>query len=377
MAVAHCINVEIERVSADKLTPEDFHRHYFRTAKPLVITGATEDWPARKWTIDNLIDRVGSNKVYIRGQTNQDGYRLGKKYVIRQDSFENYCNDLKAGNAKARSSYLAVASLHQVFPELLDDVPLPPYLKHDGKLHLGPYLWVALKDHYEFCHFDPDDNFLVMIRGRKQVRLFEYNHLQSLYPNPLGSYGKTIQSQVDLEKVDIEKYPKFGTNGMTCQHTVLHPGDMLFIPAFYWHQVSALDTGISVNMFYGDASENGFLNKILGPPYFDHFRYWFLNIIEQNRSFESFQRMLSRIREVVTHFFVKQWHDMPSESHIDTLVSLVMEYCGIKEVPPLAESEDLNKFPPLLKIRGLMHRKGTEAKDNEMKYEEFIKDKQS
>ena len=54
-------------------------------------------------------------------------------------------------------------------------------------------------------------------------------------------------------------------------------------------QVTALDTGISVNMFYGDASENGYLDKILKPPYFDHFRYWFLNVIEQNRKFESFR----------------------------------------------------------------------------------------
>ena len=44
------------------------------------------------------------------------------------------------------------------------------YLEQYGKLHLGPYLWLALKGHYEFCHFDPDDNFLTMIRGRKQVK---------------------------------------------------------------------------------------------------------------------------------------------------------------------------------------------------------------
>ena len=43
------------------------------------------------------------------------------------------------------------------------------FLEQYGKLHLGPYLWLALKGHYEFCHFDPDDNFLIMIKGRKQV----------------------------------------------------------------------------------------------------------------------------------------------------------------------------------------------------------------
>jgi len=374
--VAHCDNVEIERLSASELSPADFHTKYFRLAKPVVITGATDQWPARAWTIENLVQRVGNNKVYIRGQTNQEGYRLGQKYIIRQDSFANYCGDLLAGNARARSSYLAVASLHQAFPQLEGDVPLPDYLRHDGKLHLGPYMWVALKGHYEFCHFDPDDNFLVIIRGRKRVRLFGHHNLQSLYPNPLGSYGKTIQSRVDLDNVDPVKFPSFAhpTNGkkLVCQQTVLQPGEMLFIPAFYWHQVTALDTGISVNMFYGDASENGYLDKILKPPYFDHFRYWFLNVIEQNRKFESFSRMLTRLPEVVLHFFVKQWHDTPSQDHKDALVNLVLDYCQLDKIPPIMEDENMDKFPPLLKIRGLLHRNGTEAKDNEEKYQEYI-----
>ena len=46
-------------------------------------------------------------------------------------------------------------------------VPLPAHLRDHGKLHLGPYLWLALRGHYEFCHFDPDDNFLVIIQGRE------------------------------------------------------------------------------------------------------------------------------------------------------------------------------------------------------------------
>ena len=46
-------------------------------------------------------------------------------------------------------------------------MPLPAHLRDHGKLHLGPYLWLALRGHYEFCHFDPDDNFLVIIQGRE------------------------------------------------------------------------------------------------------------------------------------------------------------------------------------------------------------------
>ena len=33
------------------------------------------------------------------------------------------------------------------------------------------------------------------LKGRKQVRLFGID-LESLYPNPLGSHGKTVQSRL-------------------------------------------------------------------------------------------------------------------------------------------------------------------------------------
>ena len=110
---------------------------------------------SRQWTIQNLMDRVGDNEVLIRGKTNHEDYKLGKAYTIRRDTFRNYCKDLLSNNARARSSYLAVASLSQAFPQLKDELPINDYIKSNGKIHLGPYMWVALKGHYEFCHYDP------------------------------------------------------------------------------------------------------------------------------------------------------------------------------------------------------------------------------
>ncbi len=349
--------VEIPRVPASLLSPDQFHADYFLRARPVVITGATDAWPARDWTVEGLVERVGQNKVWVRGKTNSQEYREGKKYTIRKDTFAGYCADLLKGNARARSSYLAVASLQQAFPQLLADVPLPEYLTvNGGKLHLGPYLWVALKGHYEFCHFDPDDNFLVMIRGRKRVRLFGHD-LASLYPNPLGSQGKTVQSQVDCDKPDLDRHPRFAD--ARCEQTVLEPGEMLFIPAFYWHQVCAFDTGISLNMFYGDAAAGGYVGKVMREPYRPHFEYWLLNIVEQNRGCDSFPRMLERLPEVLGHFFKKQWHDEADKADLERAVRLVMEHCGIDELPAVSDNRELSKFPPVLKIRGLLHRDGT------------------
>jgi len=347
-------NTEIPRVA--NLTEIDFHQQYFLKAKPVIITDATEDWGARQWTIQSLVDKVGEKEVWIRGKTNQDEYKAGKAYTIRKDTFSSYCSDLVAENATAKSSYLAVASMAQAFPELLQDVPMPKYLNNYGKLHLGPYLWVALRGHYEFCHFDPDDNFLVMIQGRKQVRLFGID-IDSMYPNPLGSHGKTVQSQVNCDSPDFEKFPKF--SNATCAHCILQPGEMLFIPAFYWHQVTALDTGISLNTFYGDPGKEAFVSKLFRAPYKEHFFYWITNIVQQNREYQSFNKILSRLPEVIHNFFMKQWHEAPSKENVDKTVQIVKNHLGISTLPdPILGP---GKFPPLLKIRGLLHRDGTKG----------------
>ena len=81
-------------------------------------------------------------------------------------------------------------------------------------------------------------------------------------------------------------------------------------------QVTALDTGISLNMFYGDPGDNVFISKMFREPYRQHFHYWFLNIIEQNRDHQSFEKILSRLPEVCGHFFVKQWHEVPTEDQV-------------------------------------------------------------
>ena len=51
MAVSCCQSQEIPRVSASALSPAQFHAEYFLRARPVIITDAAEDWPARSWTI--------------------------------------------------------------------------------------------------------------------------------------------------------------------------------------------------------------------------------------------------------------------------------------------------------------------------------------
>ena len=133
-------------------------------------------------------------------------------------------------------------------------------------------------------------------------------------------------------------------------------------------------------MFYGDPGENVFISKMFREPYRQHFQYWFLNIVEQNREQQSFQKILSRLPEVCRHFFVKQWHEVPTEDQVmmnqiwrltslisllqvSILVTLVKDHLKIEELPEPIITE--GKFPPVLKIRGLLHRDGNKKKKQE------------
>ena len=49
---------------------------FLPTGVPLVIEGATEHWAARHWSLDSLKQRVGTNEVFVRTNTNCSDYKV-------------------------------------------------------------------------------------------------------------------------------------------------------------------------------------------------------------------------------------------------------------------------------------------------------------
>ncbi|XP_033632066.1 bifunctional peptidase and arginyl-hydroxylase JMJD5-like [Asterias rubens] len=339
--------VNIARVSAP--TKEEFLNNYFQKDTPVIITDVASSWPAASWSLESIKERAGHNKAFIRQNTSKQDYKIGKAYNIRESSLGDYISDLEVGNARSRNSYLAVQNIKSTFPELEDDVPMPDYI---GKIHMGPYLWIAVNGHYEYCHFDPDDGLLVILTGHKRVRLYGCSPAP-LYPNPLGSKGRTIQAQVNCDEPDLEEHPCFEVS--TCHCGEVNPGEMLYIPAFWWHQVTSVETSISVNFFFGDAGENNFITKAMSITKWDAFSHWLLNIIEQNRSFDSLQLVLAHLPDSLASFLFKEWKDKASREQIEILVQLVMDYLQLDSLP--TDEDRMSKNPPPIKIRGLLWRK--------------------
>lgn len=190
----------------EDLSLKDFEINYLNAEKPVLIRNYTKNWKALQWNLQNLKEKAGHNEVFVRKNTSQDSYKVGKKYNIQSMLFSKYIDNMLKENETSHDSYLAVQNIRKALPELSEDIEIPKYVR---KLHGGPFLWLARKGHYEFCHFDPDDNILIVLSGQKKVKLFPAKEISKMYPNPLGSKGKTIQSRVDCDQPDYDLHPDF------------------------------------------------------------------------------------------------------------------------------------------------------------------------
>lgn len=350
MSVSTCqTNIPVKRLSCEQLATDYFRSDYLKTGVPLIIENYLQKLPCSKWNMDYLIKTVGCNNVEVRGRTNQQDYKTGKSYIVRTTTVGEYIDELKTKTKRSLSSYMAVQNIRRCFPQLQDECVLPKYIE---KIHNGPFLWVAHEGHYEYCHYDPDASMMMMIEGSKQVRMFSCQDLEKLHPNPLGSRGKTIQSQIDCDALQLDvNYHQF--KDATCYHCQLNQGDMLFIPAFWWHQVTSLTDSVSINTFFGDPGESEYICRITKQPVWPSFRYWLLNIVQQNRKFPSFIRTLERLQESLVYLLLKQFHEVAPNDVLEMLVDSIKHYLEIDQLPTFKGG---GKHPPPLRVRGLRWR---------------------
>jgi len=84
-------------------------------------------------------------------------------------------------------------------------------------------------------HYDGSSNFIAQLRGRKRVTLFHPRHAFGLYPYPVGHPMDNYSMVADSADVDLRRFP--AAERVEGLETVLEPGDVLWLPAYWWHHV--------------------------------------------------------------------------------------------------------------------------------------------
>ena len=104
-------------------------------------------------------------------------------------------------------------------------------------------------------HYDADYgmNVLVHLRGTKNITLAPPSQTPRLYPSPRFDPGATL-SLVDFWAPDEGTYPLYSS--IRTQTLTIQPGDVLLIPAGWWHAVESSSVSVSLSVRYMDMVEN-------------------------------------------------------------------------------------------------------------------------
>jgi len=250
-------------------------------ARPVVLNGAAKEWPAMKWNLDDLKTKCGSRALEQTCQGDSQVLRTydknatGKMWGGMQTvdgpkqgitTFGDYVDAVHKG----QDLYLHDAGIDSLCPELLNDLRAPKYFQIDlqkqlpdairnrhkcnttsngGPTHPGIFLGESKS--ITGLHIDSRATrfWMAVLSGTKTFRLVNPRYIDSLAPlyspNPNG-----ILLNVDLFAPDEQRNPSL--RDLEVLEFTMHPGDIIFIPEGWPHQVRNEERSIAVSYNFID-----------------------------------------------------------------------------------------------------------------------------
>jgi hypothetical protein len=123
------------------------------------------------------------------------------------------------------------------FAPLLDDIGSLPETCDRAELARSSSFWFGPAGTVTPLHHDTLMLFHAQVVGRKRWRFISPLETPKLY-NFNGVF-----SPIDVDSPDLSRYPLFAD--VTMLEVVVEPGETVFLPLGWWHQVTSLDVSLS------------------------------------------------------------------------------------------------------------------------------------
>lgn len=284
----------------EKCTALEFLREGYSKYHPVILKGLIDDWPAvSNWSEGYLVDLCGEKlisvnltpdgradsvqPVYIDGHT-EERFVYPAEAQMTMKEFFHHLNRDDCGFIP----YLSQQNdnLRVEFPELMADISSSFAIADEafGNAQIEAVnLWIGDERSVSSTHKDHFENLYAVISGAKTFTLFPPTDVAALpfktyktaryvaskvYDSSLEQPGENYGTyQLDLTTegcpssslewvpIDpndraeaIQRYPRF-RNSRPLQCTV-YPGEVLYLPALWYHRVSQSMPTIAVNFWY-------------------------------------------------------------------------------------------------------------------------------
>ncbi|MEM9452978.1 MAG: cupin-like domain-containing protein [Myxococcota bacterium] len=232
---------------------DEFFSRYWSTSTPAIFVDIVPRWRAH-WSPTSLRERFGEAMIEActgrdddpQPDANWDAHR-------RELPLAEYI-DRMLGLDRSNDLYLIANNRNTARPQLRalwDDVVLPEGWFDEPRLPRGSALWLGPAGTVTPLHHDTSNILFCQIHGRKRIVLAP-PWATALLDTARGVYN--ARTPGDLADEGIESI-----------ELTLGPGEALFLPVGWWHDVRALDVSVSlaINAF---ARDNRFEWYRLGGP---------------------------------------------------------------------------------------------------------------
>jgi hypothetical protein len=235
--------------------------------RPAVLRGLVAGWPAVRAgsragrDLGDYIRRVytgvpvqmfsGAPEIAGRFLYNEalDGFNFERRQVRLTELLDQI--EAVAGDEGAPALYAGSLSIPVLMPGFAAENRLDGFIHAEKVLHS---IWIGNRTRIA-AHYDQVDNIACVVGGRRRFTVFPTDQIRNLYVGPLDltPAGQPV-SLVDASAPDFERHPRFREALAAAQVAELEPGDAIYIPSLWWHQVEALDAfNVLVNYWWRDA----------------------------------------------------------------------------------------------------------------------------
>lgn len=242
----------------DGLRPDGVpYEELLAARKPLILKGLVRDWPlvaAGRRSDEDAIAYLESfyngktvgtyyGEPGIRGRYFYDHEFRGLNFESRRSPLDEVLATIRRhlGDRNPPGIYVGSTTVDACLPGLRDENDLV----FGGAMFAGneplASIWLG-NPSLVSAHYDAPNNMVCCAVGRRRYTLFPPEQIFNLYPGPLEpTPGGQAVSMVDFADPDFERFPRFRDAIDAAQVAELEPGDALFYPGMWWHQVEAFD----------------------------------------------------------------------------------------------------------------------------------------
>lgn len=245
-----------------------FRREVVEPCRPVVMRGALSAWPV----VHAAEKSPGDLRAYLARFSNDreaeafigDPDIAGRySYAHNLDgfNFERVRTNLMAGFDRmlARASRPDLPSVY--VGSLETELYLPGFAAQNVVAavppNVGPRIWLGNASTVA-CHNDTYDNIAGVVAGRREFTLYPPDCVADLYIGPIDytMAGRPVSLAAGAEPGD-PRFARFAAARKRASVARLLPGDVLYMPKLWWHQVEALaPINVLVN-YWWDASSAG------------------------------------------------------------------------------------------------------------------------